>query len=137
MTAKRSLWAFPTVREKTVCFLTKILLQARATSMVLLLLSLPCVTVPSEELNEAQVSGRLRDVAVSIPKGGLVSSSASSDGRKGEHCLFNFLFDGLCAHTLGSVVFFPLQVVHYTFAPNTLNPSPGLGVCRSSVACRR
>lgn len=109
-TAKCSLWAFPTVREKTVCFLTKILLQARATSTVLLLLSLPCVTVPSEELNEAQVSGRLRDVAVSIPKGGVVSSSASSDGRKGELCLFNFLFDGLFAHTLGSVGFFPCKL---------------------------
>ena len=48
-----------------MCFLVKILLQACATLTVLLLLSLPCVTVPSEELNEAQVSRRLRCGSVS------------------------------------------------------------------------
>lgn len=44
-------------------------------------------------------------MAVSIPKSGVVSSAASSDGRRGECFLFHFLFDGFCAHTLGFVLF--------------------------------
>lgn len=59
-TAKCSLWAFHTVREKTVCFLMEILLQACATTTALLLLSLPCVTVPSEGLTRLKLGGRLR-----------------------------------------------------------------------------
>jgi len=34
---------------------------------------------------------------LSIPTGG-VSSSVSGDSRKGEHCLFNCLFEDLYAH---------------------------------------
>lgn len=89
--------------------------------------------MPSEELNEAQVSRRLRDVAVSIPIGG-VSSSASSDSREAECCLFNYLLDGLCARTLGPGIFCTcklpvtplLQTPCKCCEPSTgLNNSPG------------
>lgn len=49
---------------------------------MLLLLSLHCVTIPPEDLNEAQVSRRLRNVSVSISPLGGVSSSASSEAGK-------------------------------------------------------
>lgn len=95
-----------TVRVKTTCLLVKILLRPHAIQTVLLFLSLPCVTRPPEELNEAQVRRRLRGVMVSIPIGGVGSLLlAVTAGRVS----IAEVLGGLCAHTLGPVLFFTLS----------------------------
>lgn len=85
-----------------MCFLTKILFRACATSTVLLLPALPCVTTPSEELNEAPVSRRLRDVTVSIPIAGVRAG-------KGSVAYLTTYFDASCSRALGPGIFFTVS----------------------------
>lgn len=126
--AKCSSQVFKTGRVKPACSLVKILLQACATQTVLLLLALPCVSMPSEELNEAQASRRLRDVAVSIPIGA-VSSSANSDSRKGEHCLTVGWF--MCTYTRTRTFSYSQlpMALYCKHCVNAADPSVGLSAC--------
>lgn len=127
--AKCSLWAFPIAREKTVCFLYLKHMQHEQCSCSRP--SRPSLVSPCHLKSSVRLKwAGDRDVAVGIPTGG-VSSSASSDSRKREHRLFNYLFNGLYECILGPVTFFTASCpwrLYCKCSVNAANPSAGLGV---------